>query len=1793
MQRGRWLFVFGLGVCASVVAQQTPNAAPAFRAEGLYDYSGFDQVSLFSGGLSAQIPITTFGAEVQVPIVLSYSSSAWEARPTTCPPSNGICGAIMKPKPSDKVGLGFKVTLGELYQPAFGSNQAINRWVYVSWDGAEHALYPKLHPDDPQDVGDPDPSTGMFEKVMYSRDSSYVRVKCTSANFGDCTVETADGLRHFFNRTGTVQAPNYRLESITDRFGNAVTITYDSNPTRWTITDGHTDPDTNPERKVVLTFEPPVSGALDQPLLLQTIEAPCFLATGESTCRGSSNSVATWTFSYGDNPRLTYPPSVYTQSPEQRAVWFLDSVELPDGSMFSFPDYATAFHGGLESAILPTFGRLEWEWDSLLLPSVRNDSNCPAELSPYAEYWNSTYAVIQRRQFDLGGSPLGVWNYTREPDVEEPGVGEILTVTVESPLHDLSQYFFAIWAANFCYIPNHQSAQWEYGLPYSRASEDSVASTPKRFLSATHYDCQNAPNPVLGSCTLKRSVYQAWEVDDGDSIGGWNNGEVHDRNRRMRSERTIFHEPTGDKYKLTQFSNFDGLGHYRTTVLSHDVAGHDRTTSTSFNDARGEYTGLPGQVYDPIDASNLNEYWVLGTFVDQSTSESSIVNDPSGTSTQTAKEEFCFDGATGFLKRHRRFSSNTGVSRSGNDVLLLRTVDAANGHLQSEQWYGGDGDAFALDTAQPICDMPIPSTSRYWMDHGYENGSRSSSQWKDVNGNAGSPGPLAFLVLDRKIDARTGLIRSSKDVSTLESKFVYDSSGRLLEVQAPAVGVAPSSPPAWDVYSYTNATSTDGAVVTHKSFSNGSNSGTPLREEQWVYEGLGRIRRERRLAKDGQYDDRFSYYDLAGHRAYLSEWGRGGTTANFGLEWGDFDPFGRPGRISRFSNNAFLRDEAVMTYVGESKVTRTQWIATSAPSGTPVEEAVQRVETFDEHGRLSKVEEFSGGGTAIATTYEYDVGNRLRHAKTPASTGGDQKRWWMFDQRGFLLSETVPEKGAAGNGTVTYSAYDPLGNSGQRIDGLEVASIFDRAGRLTQVDEVISGVHRPLKQFFFGETNVGTDYALGKLTSAVGYNWIVVGGVTGFDARFVEGFRYQGTGGARSERNVTFKYGGAPIVPPVGWVPPADQPSYERFMHQEAFNALGQRSSIVYPKCIELTFQCPAGQPSRTLTTGYTNGFLTTVADASQNWVTSATYHRSGLWNTMGRGNGLTETQAQDALAIARPASIQASGTLASWTSGSHSYDRSGNLTRLVGTDEGGNDLFLYDKVSRLKEARIQVPTDRGALLFGDGFESATSQRWLEAWPPSGWSPGLKTQLFTFDRFGNLTQVQTTGQATENFPTTETTNRMSNAIATYDSRGNLTIYNDGSTSFTNSFDALNRQWKRVAPDGTDDYYLYTADDERILTFSPSTAMAWHWILRDFGGKVLRNYEFINSAPPAAVFVAAVKDYIHAGERVLGTEDPRVPGASAMYATVDHLGTPRLWTDATGNDVRKLKYYPFGKEATPSDQWNVALQFTGHERDRNDLTLATDDGDYMHARNTSAISGRFLSPDPLTSSASKNLPQRWNRFAYVGGNPLRFRDPSGLYSCTGTEAQCASFEAARQATLGSAKATDEEKAAAAAYGTPGHENGITVGFGERDTGKAAEAKLHPEGNHDDKGNFTKGFRIEGIVTFDPKLEGTLLQGAVVHEGQHVADGAAFAASFGDDGKKWSDSLNLTGAMAEINAYRMTARTATLTGATFALDGGTFKPHMRQAEVDRVTKRILETYKKDYLSTSAFNWDLVSP
>ncbi len=106
--------------------------------------------------------------------------------------------------------------------------------------------------------------------------------------------------------------------------------------------------------------------------------------------------------------------------------------------------------------------------------------------------------------------------------------------------------------------------------------------------------------------------------------------------------------------------------------------------------------------------------------------------------------------------------------------------------------------------------------------------------------------------------------------------------------------------------------------------------------------------------------------------------------------------------------------------------------------------------------------------------------------------------------------------------------------------------------------------------------------------------------------------------------------------------------------------------------------------------------------------------------------------------------------------------------------------------------------------------------------------------------------------------------------------------------------------------------------------------------------------------------------------------------------LDHLGSVRQITSELADVVASYDYLPYGKEV---DSSYTALQFAGHERDAH-LAGDADDLDYMHARYFHPVTARFLSTDPKVLRKATAKPQRWNRYAYALGNPVKFVDPDG-------------------------------------------------------------------------------------------------------------------------------------------------------------------------------------------------------
>lgn len=111
--------------------------------------------------------------------------------------------------------------------------------------------------------------------------------------------------------------------------------------------------------------------------------------------------------------------------------------------------------------------------------------------------------------------------------------------------------------------------------------------------------------------------------------------------------------------------------------------------------------------------------------------------------------------------------------------------------------------------------------------------------------------------------------------------------------------------------------------------------------------------------------------------------------------------------------------------------------------------------------------------------------------------------------------------------------------------------------------------------------------------------------------------------------------------------------------------------------------------------------------------------------------------------------------------------------------------------------------------------------------------------------------------------------------------------------------------------------------------------------------------------------------------------PAQPAGDVSFYHTDHLGSVRMLTDGNGAVRRSHDYLPFGEEAVAGEE--NQFKFTGQYRDETGR-------DYFGVRYYAASFGRFFSIDP--APASRDEPGTWNRYAYVTGNPLRYRDPDG-------------------------------------------------------------------------------------------------------------------------------------------------------------------------------------------------------
>jgi RHS repeat-associated protein len=628
-----------------------------------------------------------------------------------------------------------------------------------------------------------------------------------------------------------------------------------------------------------------------------------------------------------------------------------------------------------------------------------------------------------------------------------------------------------------------------------------------------------------------------------------------------------------------------------------------------------------------------------------------------------------------------------------------------------------------------------------------------------VNGNT----PAVWYARNLTRDAATGWITASSDTSGLSTPYVYDVLGRVTSITPPG-----------EVATSVSYPTTKETIATR-------NGGTGLiTYQEYDYDGLGRLIRERRAMPGSQYAKRFSLFDPAGHQYFRSEWI--GDTVSEGVSPDKvtscafstggfstlqpssapgtyslcFDPFGRPQQVvgSSFSSLTTVdRKELTTSITGQTFVSTwysdTREATTVAclngallSDGTCGAGGANSTTTAakDAFGRVTSVTEPNN----VMTSYTYDVNSKLTQVQQP----GLQNRAFVYDLWGFLRSEMTPEKS-----TVNYNLYNSLGNvvTETEPDSTVRNRTYDFAARLTGITATTTlGTTRFLTSCYDGTSSScvdgtanssGGDRPLGKLTRRTGFNYLLG---TAAAPKVIEDFAYLNPAGRLSSRTVSVGTGGENLSVTENWT----------------YNGLGLEATHNQLRPTGSTFQ---------VTTGYDAGLTTSLTAPGQPVVSSAAYQPSGALAGYTTGNAITTTIAQDGF-LARPLRIFSN---AGFATGTYSYDGVGDVLAMGTTDQ-----FAYDSLSRLTSATL----------------SGT------------------TQSFSYDTLGNmLTKGSTSYSVVQNRVMSSTVTGQTPVQANYDGRGNLTAYG----TETLMYDALDRQYEDDSPSGGWDY-IFDGAGERLV-----------------------------------------------------------------------------------------------------------------------------------------------------------------------------------------------------------------------------------------------------------------------------------------------------------------------------------------------------------------------------------------
>ncbi len=379
-------------------------------------------------------------------------------------------------------------------------------------------------------------------------------------------------------------------------------------------------------------------------------------------------------------------------------------------------------------------------------------------------------------------------------------------------------------------------------------------------------------------------------------------------------------------------------------------------------------------------------------------------------------------------------------------------------------------------------------------------------------------------------------------------------------------------------------------------------------------------------------------------------------------------------------------------------------------------------------------------------------------------------------------------------------------------------------------------------------------------------------------------------------------------------------------------------------------------------------GYLHKVVDAVRllNGEHRATYYTVQEMDLRGNvieylsGNGITGTRYFDP-ATGRLLNLEAdlmpgSGDVQDLT---YSWDDIGNL--LSRQDQSGSknvsESFQYDGLNRLTQTQVG---------------------------------GQTAKTVQYDSLGNITYKSDVGSYTygANAGPHAVTATSDGVTYVYDANGNMTGDSSGRSLTYTTFDKPNQ----ISKGGHTTTFKYGPDRSRYLRTDT-----------DSGGttttRYIGNVEKITRPDNSR----EIKRYLPGGALVTISLDSggNVLNEATQYLYKDHLGSVDVITDATGAVVQQLSFDAWGQRRAAIDWANLDVTslinfdhsqttrgFTGHEM-LDEVGLI-----HMNGRIYDPRLGRFLQADPFIDGVTDT--QGYNRYNYVGNNPLTYTDPTGNF-----------------------------------------------------------------------------------------------------------------------------------------------------------------------------------------------------